>query len=74
MALAARCARIAALSGHLRRRLWRGSADYLVTSVEVLIESDGALLEFDVNEASVVKTMMRPISRHIFPLAADHTK
>ena len=44
-------------------------ADYLVTSVGA-IESDGALLEFDVNEASVVKTMM---SRHIL-LAADHTK
>ena len=46
-------------------------ADYLVTSVGA-IESDGALLEFDVNEASVVKTMMSH-SRHIL-LAADHTK
>ncbi len=46
-------------------------ADYLVTSVGA-IESDGALLEFDVNEASVVKTMMAH-SRHIL-LAADHTK
>ncbi|MGS9149964.1 DeoR family transcriptional regulator, partial [Salmonella enterica subsp. enterica serovar Infantis] len=32
-------------------------ADYLVTSVGA-IERDGALLEFDVNEASLVKTMM----------------
>ena len=32
-------------------------ADYLVTSVGA-IESDGALMEFDVNEANVVKTMM----------------
>lgn len=46
-------------------------ADYLVTSVGA-IENDGALLEFDVNEASVVKTMMAH-SRHIL-LAADHTK
>ena len=46
-------------------------ADYLVTSVGA-IESDGALLEFDVNEASVVKTMMAH-SRQIL-LAADHTK
>ncbi|HHD7476595.1 TPA: DeoR/GlpR family DNA-binding transcription regulator [Klebsiella oxytoca] len=46
-------------------------ADYLVTSVGA-IESDGTLLEFDVNEASVVKTMMAH-SRHIL-LAADHTK
>ncbi|WP_413530486.1 DeoR/GlpR family DNA-binding transcription regulator [Rahnella inusitata] len=46
-------------------------ADYLVTSVGA-IESDGALMEFDVNEASVVKMMMAH-SRHIL-LAADHTK
>ncbi|URQ60744.1 DeoR/GlpR family DNA-binding transcription regulator [Pantoea alhagi] len=46
-------------------------ADYLVTSMGA-IESDGTLLEFDVNEASVVKTMMT-YSRHIL-LAADHTK
>ncbi len=46
-------------------------ADYLVTSVGA-IESDGALMEFDVNEASVAKTMMAH-SRHIL-LAADHTK
>lgn len=46
-------------------------ADYLVTSVGA-IENDGALLEFDVNEASVVKTMMAH-SRYIL-LAADHTK
>ncbi|MBB1199351.1 DeoR/GlpR transcriptional regulator [Enterobacteriaceae bacterium 89] len=46
-------------------------ADYLVTSVGA-IESDGTLLEFDVNEASVVKTMMAH-SRHLL-LAADHTK
>lgn len=36
------------------------------------IEHDGAMMEFDVNEASVVKTMMAH-SRHIL-LAADHTK
>lgn len=46
-------------------------ADYLVTSVGA-IESDGALLEFDVNEASVVKSMMAH-ARQIL-LAADHTK
>lgn len=46
-------------------------ADYLVTSVGA-IESDGALMEFDVNEANVVKTMMAH-SRNIL-LAADHTK
>ena len=46
-------------------------ADYLVTSVGA-IEHDGAMMEFDVNEASVVKTMMVH-SRHIL-LAADHTK
>lgn len=46
-------------------------ADYLVTSVGA-IEHDGAMMEFDVNEASVVKTMMAH-SRHIL-LAADHTK
>ena len=32
-------------------------ADYLVTSVGA-IEQDGAMMEFDVNEASMVKTMM----------------
>ena len=46
-------------------------ADYLVTSVGA-IEHDGAMMEFDVNEASVVKTMMAH-ARHIL-LAADHTK
>lgn len=46
-------------------------ADYLITSVGA-IENDGALLEFDVNEANVVKTMMAH-SRTIL-LAADHTK
>lgn len=46
-------------------------ADYLVTSVGA-IESDGTLLEFDVNEACVATSMMRH-SRHIL-LAADHTK
>ena len=46
-------------------------ADYLVTSVGA-IEHDGAMMEFDVNEASVVKTMIAH-SRHIL-LAADHTK
>lgn len=46
-------------------------ADYLVTSMDA-IESDGALLEFDVNEAAVAQTMMAH-ARHIL-LAADHTK
>lgn len=46
-------------------------ADYLVTSVGA-IESDGTLLEFDVNEASIVKTIIVH-SRQIL-LAADHTK
>ncbi|PQK72452.1 DeoR family transcriptional regulator [Pantoea ananatis] len=46
-------------------------ADYLVTSMGA-IESDGALLEFDVNEAAVAQTMMAH-ARHIL-LAADHTK
>ena len=46
-------------------------ADYLVTSVGA-IEHDGAMMEFDVNEASVVKTMIAH-ARHIL-LAADHTK
>lgn len=46
-------------------------ADYLITSVGA-IENDGALLEFDVNEASVVKSMMKH-ARHVL-LAADHTK
>ncbi|MFK3661412.1 DeoR/GlpR family DNA-binding transcription regulator [Scandinavium sp. NPDC088450] len=46
-------------------------ADYLVTSVGA-IESDGTLLEFDVNEASVAQAMMAH-SRHRL-LAADHTK
>jgi len=46
-------------------------ADYLITSVGA-IEPDGALLDFDVNEVSVVKAMMAH-SRHVL-LAADHTK
>jgi DeoR/GlpR family transcriptional regulator of sugar metabolism len=46
-------------------------ADYLITSVGA-IEANGDLLEFDVNESSVVKAMMAH-SRHIL-LAADHTK
>lgn len=46
-------------------------ADYLVTSIGA-VESDGALLEFDVNEANVAKTMMAH-SRQIL-LAIDHTK
>ena len=46
-------------------------ADYLVTSVGA-IDGDGAMLEFDVNEANVVRTMMAH-SRNIL-LAADHTK
>ena len=49
-------------------------ADYLVTSVGA-IEPDGAMMEFDVNEASVVKTMiaharhvlLRPIIQNIRP-------
>ena len=36
------------------------------------IEADGSLLDFDVNETTVVKAMMAH-SRHIL-LAADHTK
>lgn len=46
-------------------------ADYLVTSIGA-IESDGALMEYDINEASVVKMMMAH-TRHIL-LAADRTK
>lgn len=46
-------------------------ADYLVTSVGA-IDSDGTMLEFDVNEANVVRTMMSH-ARNIL-LAADHTK
>lgn len=46
-------------------------ADYLITSMGA-IESDGSILEFNVNEAAVVKTMMTH-SRHLL-LAADHTK
>lgn len=46
-------------------------ADYLITSVGA-IENDGALLEFDVNEATVAKTMMEH-ARHTL-VAADHTK
>ncbi|MDY0972861.1 DeoR/GlpR family DNA-binding transcription regulator [Siccibacter turicensis] len=46
-------------------------ADYLVTSVGA-IDSDGAMLEFDVNEASVARTMIAH-ARHVL-LAADHTK
>ncbi|EPS5527706.1 MULTISPECIES: DeoR/GlpR family DNA-binding transcription regulator [Klebsiella pneumoniae complex] len=46
-------------------------ADFLVTSVGA-IEHDGTLLDFDVNEVSVVKMMMLH-SRHVL-IAADHTK
>lgn len=46
-------------------------ADYLITSVGA-IENDGTLLEFDVNEATVAKTMMAH-ARHTL-LVADHTK
>jgi hypothetical protein len=46
-------------------------ADYLITSVGA-IESDGTLLEFDVNEATVAKTMMSH-ARYTL-LVADHTK
>jgi DeoR/GlpR family transcriptional regulator of sugar metabolism len=45
-------------------------ADYLITSVGA-IENDGTLLEFDVNEATVAKTMMAH-ARHTL-LVADHT-
>lgn len=46
-------------------------ADYLITSVGA-IENDGTLLEFDLNEATVAKTMMAH-ARHTL-LVADHTK
>lgn len=46
-------------------------ADYLITSVGA-IDSDGSLLDFDINEVSVVKTMINH-SRH-FVLIGDHTK
>ncbi|MFV2489102.1 DeoR family transcriptional regulator, partial [Escherichia coli] len=46
-------------------------ADYLVTCVGA-IDSDGALMEFDVNEANVLKTMMAH-ARNIL-LVDDHTK
>jgi DeoR/GlpR family transcriptional regulator of sugar metabolism len=46
-------------------------ADYLITSVGA-IESDGTLLEFDVNEATVAKTMMSH-ARYTL-LVAEHTK
>ncbi|MFV0548401.1 MAG: DeoR/GlpR family DNA-binding transcription regulator [Limnobaculum xujianqingii] len=46
-------------------------ADYLITSMGA-IEHDGSILEFDVNEAAIVKAMIAH-SRHML-LAADHTK
>ena len=46
-------------------------ADYLITSIGA-IEHDGTLLEFDVNEATVAKTMIAH-SRNTL-LVADHTK
>ncbi|WP_414165416.1 DeoR/GlpR family DNA-binding transcription regulator [Superficieibacter sp. BNK-5] len=46
-------------------------ADYLITSIGA-IENDGTLLEFDVNEATIARTMMAH-SRHTL-LVADHTK
>lgn len=46
-------------------------ADYLITSMGAL-ENDGSILEFDVNEAAIVKAMIAH-SRHLL-LAADHTK
>ncbi|WP_318373104.1 DeoR/GlpR family DNA-binding transcription regulator [Enterobacter sp.] len=46
-------------------------ADYAITSIGA-IENDGTLLEFDVNEASVARTMMAH-SRQIL-VAVDHTK
>lgn len=46
-------------------------ADYLITSIGA-IDNDGTLLEFDVNESMVAKTMMAH-ARHTL-LVADHTK
>ncbi len=46
-------------------------ADYLVMSCGA-IEADGTLLEFDVNDVTVMKTMMSN-AKQVF-LAADHTK
>lgn len=46
-------------------------ADYLITSIGA-IDSDGTLLEFDVNEATVARTMMSH-ARHTL-LIADHSK
>lgn len=46
-------------------------ADYLITSVGA-IEPDGSLMEFDINESNVTRSMIDH-SRHIF-LAADASK
>lgn len=46
-------------------------ADYLITSIGA-IEEDGTLLEFDVNEALVAKTMIKHTRNTL--LVADHTK
>ncbi|VDZ65879.1 DeoR family transcriptional regulator [Citrobacter freundii] len=46
-------------------------ADYLITSIGA-IEEDGTLLEFDVNEALVAKTMIKHARNTL--LVADHTK
>lgn len=46
-------------------------ADYLITSIGA-IDSDGTLLEFDVNEAMVARTMMSHARQTL--LIADHTK
>lgn len=46
-------------------------ADYLITSIGA-IDSDGTLLEFDVNEATVARTMMSHARQTL--LIADHSK
>ena len=46
-------------------------ADYLITSIGA-IEHDGTLLEFDVNEALVARTMIKHARNTL--LVADHTK
>lgn len=46
-------------------------ADYLITSLGAIAE-DGSLLDFDINETNIVKTMMK-YSRHTI-IAADRSK
>lgn len=46
-------------------------ADYLITSLGA-IASDGALLDFDINEVAVAKAMLRNAKKTI--VAADHSK